>query len=252
MTALGAWRHRSWVELGCSLVAVVLASWWAPAQAAEEANGSATILTGPSNQAVSSGQPQTPASETPTAPATSGPGASGATGQDLAPSEAITEAAELVADPADASRPPAAIDAPADNKRDNGSMNEETIKDLDRIRRRVGRSPLAGSLLDSSGSAKDSNPLGDSDFARQLRDRFGRPRARGPYSTKAPSEVDARRRKENGTPSADAETMRRAYMDSLMRRMEVLAADLDAVDLGQDAEQIRAVRARVALELGAD
>jgi hypothetical protein len=44
--------------------------------------------------------------------------------------------------------------------------------------------------------------------------------------------------------------MRRRYLESMMRRMEVLAEDLEAVDLGQDAEQIRTVRARLALEMG--
>ncbi len=224
------------VLASCTLAILVLATSRTIAWGADEPEAPATELAAPSNQAASAG-PQ---------PAAKGSPSDGLP-QGKEPFEVVSELSA-----AEPPRPPAAIDAPSSaGMPPSAGMDEATIRDLDRIRRRVGRSPLAGSLLESVGPGKDSKSLGDSEFARQLRDRFGLPRARSPYSTQAPSEGSSdRRRDETSGQTKDGDAMRRLYLESMMRRLEVLAEDLESVDLGQDAEQIRTVRARLALEMG--
>ena len=241
---MGRYTVARCVFASCTAALGLLATGSMLAYAADEPEPAAAALVAPSNQPRAAG----PAAQ----PQDSSDSGSNRSESDGLP--AGDERPEVGSEPAATAspRPPAAIDAPSSAEMPSSSpVDEATIRDLDRIRRRVGRSPLAGSLLESVGPGKDSKSLGDSEFARQLRDRFGLPRARSPYSTPAPSQGSSdRRRGETSGQVADGNVMRRRYLESMMRRMEVLAEDLEAVDLGQDAEQIRTVRARLALEMG--
>jgi hypothetical protein len=127
-------------------------------------------------------------------------------------------------DPAEAGSPPS---VPAER-----DLSDDDIQELERIRRRLGISPLQGPMWRDPPAARDSDA--PSPFVDQLRKQYGNPSAAPPRDARA---ADTGRSTDRQ--SVQATIYRQRSLRSLSRRLDAIAQDMEDLRLYDEADRIR-------------
>jgi hypothetical protein len=126
-------------------------------------------------------------------------------------------------------------------------IDESEIRELDRIRNRLGISPLRGSLLEDV-PLPDQQEAG-SPFAHQLRAEFGSDLA-GHATAAMEGTVTGTAGTVAGRPNAgrtspESLEYRRRSLRSLGRRLDALAHDFEELELFDEADQLRTISSEI-------
>jgi hypothetical protein len=116
------------------------------------------------------------------------------------------------------------------------ALTEDEIRELQQIRQRLGLSPLQGPLWSRATTAGDGSLTRE--FADQLRRGFGEQPAEMPAERLSSPSGDGELNG-SGSDTAAAVGYRQRSLRSLCRHLEALAADMDVLELHDEAQQLR-------------